>query len=84
MISPGLLAWRWAGIDHACQNGNMAILLTSLLFVFEIPFLPKYRVKYYYNIIKWCFVIKCNWCVSLDVAHILDLICGNITMRIYI
>ena len=26
---------------------NMAILLTSLLFVFEISFLPKYRVNYY-------------------------------------
>ena len=47
-----------AGLDHACQSGNMAILLTSLLFVFEISFLPiKYRVNYYDYIIKWCFGI---------------------------
>ena len=30
----------------------MAILLTLLLFVFEISFLPKYRVNYYDCIIK--------------------------------
>ena len=40
------------GLDHACQSGNMAILLTSLLFVFEISFLPKYSVNYYDYIIK--------------------------------
>ncbi len=51
------LAWRRAGLDHACQSGNMAILLTSLLFVFEISFLPKYCVNYYDYIIKWCFGI---------------------------
>ena len=44
---PRTLAWRRAGLDHACQSGNMAILLTSLLFVFEISFLPKYLVNYY-------------------------------------
>ena len=60
-----------AGLDHACQSGNMAILFTSLLFVFEIFFLPKYHVNYYDYIIKWCFGIQCNWCVSLDNAHIL-------------
>ena len=38
---------------HACQSGNMAILLTSLFFVFKIFFLPKYRVNYYDYIIKW-------------------------------
>ena len=43
---PHTLAWRRSGLDHACQSGNMAILLTSLLFVFEISFLPKYRVNY--------------------------------------
>ena len=37
---PHTLAWRWAGLDHACQSGNMAIVLTSLLFVFEISILP--------------------------------------------
>ncbi len=46
-----LAAGRRAGLDHACQSGNMAILLTSLLFVFEISFLPKYRVNYYDYII---------------------------------
>ena len=35
----------------------MAILLTSLLFVFEISLLPKYSVNYYDYIIKWCFGI---------------------------
>ena len=39
---------------HACQSVNMAILLISLLFLFEISFLPKYRVNYYDYIIKWC------------------------------
>ena len=28
---------------YACQSGNKAMLLTSLLFVFEISFLLKYR-----------------------------------------
>ena len=32
---PRTLAWRRAGLDHAYQSGNMAILLTSLLFVFK-------------------------------------------------
>ena len=67
------LAWRRAGLDHACQSSNMAMLLNSILFVFEISFLPKYRVNYYYYIIKWCFGISCNWCVSLGIAHILPL-----------
>ncbi len=49
---PRTLAWRRAGLDHACQCGNMAILLTSLLLVFEISCLPKYRVNYYDYIIK--------------------------------
>ena len=35
---PRTLAWRWEGLGRACQSGNMAILLTSLLFVFEISF----------------------------------------------
>ena len=47
------LAWRRAGLDRASQSGNMAILLTSLLFVFKISFLPKYRINYYDCIIKW-------------------------------
>ena len=52
----------------------MAILLTSLLFGFEISFLPKYRVNYHDYIIKWCFGISCNWCISLDNAHIFALV----------
>ena len=51
---PRTLAWRLAGLGHACQSGSMAILLTSLRFVFKISFLPKYRVNYYDYIIKWC------------------------------
>ena len=70
---PRMLAWRRAALGHACQSGNMAILLTSLLFVFKILFLRKYRVNYYDYIIKWCFGIQCNLCVSLDIAHILAL-----------
>ena len=54
---PRKLAWRRTGLGRACQSGNMAILLTSILFVFEISFLPKYRVNYYDYIIKWCFGI---------------------------
>ena len=63
---PRTLVWGRAGLGHACQIGNMAILLTLLLFVFEISFLPKYRVNYYDYIIKWCIGIQCNWCASLD------------------
>ena len=44
-------------IIHAGQSGNMAIVLTSLLFVFEISILPKYGVNYYDYTIKWCFGI---------------------------
>ena len=44
---PRTLAWRWAGRGRACQSGNMAILLTSLYFVFKKKFLPKYRVRLY-------------------------------------
>ncbi len=46
-----------AGLGRACQSGNMAMLLTSVFFVFEILFLPKYHVNYYDYIIKWCFGI---------------------------
>ena len=53
---PRMLAWRRSGIHHARQSVNMAILLTSLLFVFEISFLLKYRVNYYdyyYKVVLW-------------------------------
>ena len=45
-----LAAGGQAMIMHA--SGNMAILLTSSLFGFEISFLSKYRVNYYDYIIK--------------------------------
>ena len=32
----------------------MASLLNLLFFVFNISGLPKYRVKYYDYIVKWC------------------------------
>ena len=74
---PHTLAWRQAGLAHACQSGNMAMLLTSYLFVFEISFLPNYRGNYYDYIIKWC----CHWCVSLDIAHMLALRIASVTDR---
>ena len=61
------------------MHANME--MTSLIFVFEILFLPKYRVNYYDYIIKWCFGIKCNWCVSLDIAHILALRFNHYVVR---
>ena len=48
----------------------MAALLNSVLFVFKISFLPKYRVIYYDYIVNWCSGIP-NWCVSLDIAYML-------------
>ena len=39
--------------QFAFQSENMAALLNSLFFLFNISFLPKYRVKYYYYIVKW-------------------------------
>ena len=74
---PCTLAWWRAGLVHACQSGNMVILLTSLFFVSTILFLPKYCVNYCDYIIKWCFGIKCNWCVSLDISQILALKCTS-------
>ena len=37
-----------------CQSSEMAALLNSLSFAFANSFLPKYRVKYYDYIVKWC------------------------------
>ena len=47
-----------AGLGHACQSGNMAIVLTSFFFVFKMSFLPKYRANYYdysvyYKVVLW-------------------------------
>ena len=36
------------------QSSEMAALLNSLSFAFTNSFLPKYRVKYYDYIVKWC------------------------------
>ena len=47
---------------------KMAAQFNSLFFVFNISFLPKYLVKYYDYIVKWCSGIQCNWCVSMDIA----------------
>ena len=51
----------------------MAALLNSLFFAFTNSFLPKYRVKYYDYIIKWCSGISCNWCVLMDIDKSLAL-----------
>ena len=50
----GVLIWPRQSIRGSCQSGNMAVLLNELVFVFKISFLPKYRVKYYDYIGKWC------------------------------
>ena len=58
-------------IGGGYQNSEMAALLNSdysLSFAFTNSFLPKYRVKYYDYIVKWCSGILCNWCVSMDIA----------------
>ena len=36
------------------QSSEMAALLNSLSFAFANSFLPKYLVKYYDYIVKWC------------------------------
>ena len=41
-------------LGSACQISDMAALLNSLSFAFKNLFLPKYRVKYYDYIVKWC------------------------------
>ena len=50
-------------IAGGCQSSEMAALLNSLSFAFANSFLPKYRVKYYDYIVKWCSGVQCNWCV---------------------
>ena len=42
-------------LESSCYIANMAALLKSLFFVFNISFLPKYRVKYYdYDkVVEW-------------------------------
>ena len=50
------------------SSSKMVALLNSLYFAFKNSFLPKYRVKFYDYIVKWCSGIQCNWCVSMDIA----------------
>ena len=48
------LIWPLQSIAGGCQSSEMAALLNSLSFAFANSFLPKYRVKYYDYIVKWC------------------------------
>ena len=48
------LIWPLQSIAGGCQSSEMASLLNSLSFAFANSFLPKYRVKYYDYIVKWC------------------------------
>ena len=51
---PATLIWPLQSIAGGCQSSEMAALLNSLSFAFANSFLPKYRVKYYDYIVKWC------------------------------
>ena len=51
---PAPLIWPPQSIAGGCQSSEMAALLNSLSFAFTNSFLPKYRVKYYDYIVKWC------------------------------
>ena len=62
----------------ACQSGSMATLLNSLFFVFKISLLPRYRVKYYDHIVKWCSGVACNWRVSMDIFALTVVFCDRI------
>ena len=47
-------------------------LLILLFCVFNIQFLPNYRVKhYYYYTVNWDDGVACNWCIFLDIVLIL-------------
>ena len=48
------LIWPLQSIAGGCQSSEMAALLNSLSFAFANSFLPKYCVKYYDYIVKWC------------------------------
>ena len=51
---PAALARQRRSLGDSCQSGKMAALFNSLFVVFKISFLPKYHVKYYDYIVKWC------------------------------
>ena len=48
----------------------MAALLNSLSFAFANSFLPKYRVKYYDYIVKWCTSVTVNWGTTVHVIGV--------------
>ena len=48
------LNWPRQSIGDGCQSSEMAALLNSLYFAFTNSCLPKYRVKCYDYIVKWC------------------------------
>ena len=73
MRIPATLIWPRESLGSSCQSTEMATLLNSISFGFKILFLPKYRVIYYDYTVKWCSLINCNWCVSLDIVYILAL-----------
>ena len=50
----GAVSQPLQSIAGGCQSSEMAALLNSLSFAFANSFLPKYRVKYYDYIVKWC------------------------------
>ena len=52
LISPG------ESLDGSCQIANMAALLKSLFFLFNISFLPKYRVNYCDYRAVYCIVVE--------------------------
>ena len=45
---------KLAAAKHWQRCCEMAALLNSLSFALTNSFLPKYRVKYYDSIVKWC------------------------------
>ena len=57
---PATIIWPRQSLGGGCQSSEMAALFNSLSFAFTNPFLPKYRVKYFDYIVKWCSGIWCN------------------------
>ena len=51
---PATLNWPRQSIGSGHQSSEMAALLNSLYFAFTNSSLPKYNVKYYDYIVKWC------------------------------
>ena len=58
--SPCTLTWQGSCTGDACESGNIAKLLNSLLSVVNISFLLTNRVKYYDYVVKWCNGAACN------------------------